>query len=87
MIDKLDYYMVGIFVQPNVPFIRYSLKEFQYIRVSSSKTDSLMGNFVIPQPLFAIEVSYQALLMASSYLDQNIPLMEEYDSSTWPTLV
>ena len=57
MIDKLDYYMVGIVVQPNVPFIRDSLEEFQDIRVRYSKNDSLMGNFVIRQPLFATKVS------------------------------
>ena len=41
-----------------------------------------MGNFVILQPLSAIEVSYQAIEMASTDLDQNIPLMEEYDPVT-----
>ena len=42
---------------------------------------------MILQPLSAVEVSYQAIEMASTNLDQNIPLMEEYDPTTWPILV
>ena len=38
------------------------------------------------QPLSAIEVSYQAVQMASTDLDQNLPLMEEYDPVTCPIL-
>ena len=45
-----------------------------------------MGNFVILQPLSAIEVSYQAIEMYLANLDQNIPFMEEYDPVTWPIL-
>ena len=45
-----------------------------------------MGNFVIPQPLSSIEVSYQAIEMDLAYFDQNVPLMEEYDPVTWPIL-
>ena len=57
MIDQLDYCMLETNIQSNVPFIRDALKEFQDIRVRSSKTDSLMGNFVIPQPLSTAKVS------------------------------
>ena len=46
-----------------------------------------MGNFMILQPLSTIEVSHPAIQMDSTYLDQNIPLMEEYDPVTWPILV
>ena len=46
-----------------------------------------MGNFIILQPLSAVEFSYQAIEMASTNLDQNIPFMEEYDPVTWPILV
>ena len=42
---------------------------------------------MIPKPLSAVEVSYQAIQMASVDLDQNIPLMEEYDPVIWPILV
>ena len=35
-------------------------------------------------PLSVVEVSYQATQIASADSDQNIPLMEEYDSVTWP---
>ena len=45
-----------------------------------------MGNFMIPQPLFSLKVSYQDVQTASTDLDQNIPLMEEYDQVTWPIL-
>ena len=86
MVDQLYYYMLETTIQSNVPFIRDALKEVQDIRVESLKNDSLMGNFVIPQPLSAIEVSYQAIEMALADLDQNIPLMEEYDPVTWPIL-
>ena len=86
MIDQLDYCMLEMDIQSNVPFIRDALKEFQGIRVGSLKDDSLMGNFVIPQPLSDVEVSYQANEMDSTYLDQNIPLMEEYDPFTWTIL-
>ena len=86
MIDQLDYCMLETFIQSNVPFIRDSLKEFQNIRVRSLRNDSLMGNFVILQPLSAIEVSYQDIEMDLVDLDQNIPLMEEYDPVTWPIL-
>ena len=86
MIDQLDYYIFETVIQSNVPFIRDSLKEVQEIRVGSFKNDSLMGNFMIPHLLSAIEVSYQDTEMASSYLDENIPLMEEYDPVTWPIL-
>ena len=37
MIDQLDYCMLEIVVQLNVPFIRDVLKEFQDIRVGSLK--------------------------------------------------
>ena len=47
MIDQLYYYMLDGVIQSNVPFIRDSLKEVEYIRVGSLKNDSLMGNFVI----------------------------------------
>ena len=83
MIDQLDYCILETAIQSNVPFIRDSLKEFQDIRVGSLKNDSLMGNFVILQPLSAIEMSYQAIEMDLADLDQNIPLMEEYDSVIW----
>ena len=43
-----------------------------------------MRNFVIQQPLSAIEMSYQAIQMASTNLDQNLPLMEEYDPVALP---
>ena len=46
-----------------------------------------MGNFMIPQQLFVVEVSYQAIPMALEYLDQNLPLMEEYDLVIWTILV
>ena len=69
-------------IQSNVPFIRDALKEFQDIRVGSLKNDSLVGNFVILQPLSAIEVSYQEIEMYLADLDQNIPFMEEYDPVT-----
>ena len=87
MIDQLDYCMLETIIQSNVPFIRDALKEFQDIRVGLLKNDSLMGNFMILQPLSTIEVSYQAIEMASTDLDKNIPLMEEYDPGTWPILV
>ena len=59
-----------------------SLKEFQDIRVGSFKNDFLTGNFMIQQPLSAAEVSYQVVQMALTGMDQNIPLMEEYDLVT-----
>ena len=34
--------------------------------------------------LYVVEVSYQDIQMASVDLDQNIPLMEEYDLVTLP---
>ena len=85
MIDQLDYCMHETVIQSNVPFIRDALKEFQDIRVGSLKNDSLMGKFIIPQPLYSLEVSYQAIQMDSVDLDQNILLMEEYDpiNSFW----
>ena len=42
---------------------------------------------VLMQPLSDVEVSYQYIQMASIDLDQNIPLMEEYDLVTWSILV
>ena len=75
--------MLETVIQSNVPFIRDALKEFQDIWVGSLKNDSLMGNFVIPQPLSAIEVSYQAIEITLADLDQNLPLMEAYDPVTW----
>ena len=69
--------MLEIAIQLNDPFIRDALKEFQDIRVVSLKNDSLMGNFMILQALSNVEVSYQDIQMVSTYLDQNIPLMEE----------
>ena len=84
MIDQLDYCMLEIVIQSNVHFIRDPLNEFQDIRAGSLKNDSLMGNFVIPQPLSVVEVSYQYVQMDSADLAQNIPLMEEYDPATWP---
>ena len=78
--------MLEIAIQLNDPFIRDALKEFQDIRVVSLKNDSLMGNFMILQALSNVEVSYQDIQMVSTYLDQNIPLMEEYDLVTWPIL-
>ena len=42
---------------------------------------------MIPQPLSIVEVAYQAIQMASMDLNQNVPLMEEYDLVTWPILV
>ena len=41
---------------------------------------------MIPQPLSTVEVSYQAIQMALADLDQNLPLMEEYDLVTWTIL-
>ena len=58
MIKQLDYCMLEIVVQLNVPFTRDAQKEVQDIRIGLLKNDSLMGNFVIQQPLFSIEVSY-----------------------------
>ena len=55
MIDQLYFYMLEIIVQLNVHFIGDALKEVQDIRVGSLKNDSLMGNFVIQQPLSAVE--------------------------------
>ena len=74
MIDQLDCCMLKIVIQLNVPFIRDALKEVREIRVGSFKNDSLMGEFMIPPRLSIVEVSYQAIEMASVYLDQNIPL-------------
>ena len=82
MIDQLDYCMLETVIQSNVPLIRDSLKEFQDIRVGSLKNDSLVGNFVIPQPLSTIEVSYHAIEMYLVDLGQNLPLMEGYDPVT-----
>ena len=82
MIDQLDYYIIETAIQSNIPFIRDTPKEVQYIRVGSLKNDSLMGNFMIPQPLSTVEVSYQAIEMDSTDLDQNIPLMEKYGPVT-----
>ena len=45
-----------------------------------------MGNFMIQQPLSVVEVSYQVVQMDSAYVDQNCPLMEEYDPVTWTIL-
>ena len=59
MVDQLDYYMLEIVVQMNVPFIRDALKEVQDIKVGLLKKHFLMGNFVIPQTLSIVEVSYQ----------------------------
>ena len=42
---------------------------------------------MIPQPLSSIEVAYHTVQMDSEDLNQNIPLMEEYDPITWPILV
>ena len=42
---------------------------------------------MIPQPLSVVEVSYQTIQMASTYLDQNLPLMDGYDPVTWGILV
>ena len=50
------------------------------------KNYSLMGKFMIMHPLFVVEVSYQVIKMALVDLDQNLPLMEEYDPVTWPIL-
>ena len=86
MIDQLDYYMLETAIQSNFHFHRDSLKEVQDIRVGSFKNDFLMGNFMILRPLSIVEVSYQAVQMALTDLDQNIPLMEEYDPVTWPIL-
>ena len=86
MIDQLDYCILETAIQSNVCFIRDGLKEFQDIRVGLFRNDSLMGNFMIPQPLSAVEVSCQAIQMDSADLDQNIPLMEEYDQFTWMIL-
>ena len=86
MIDHLDYSMLETIIQSDVPFIRDSLKEVQGIMIGSLKKYSLMGNFMILQPLSVVEVSYQDIQMASADLDQNIPLMEEYDPVTWPIL-
>ena len=55
--------------------------------VGSFKDDSLMVKFMILPPLSIVEVSYQAIEMDSTNLDQNIPFMEEYDPVTWPILV
>ena len=82
MINEVYYCMLEISIQFNVPFIRDALKKVRDIRVGSLKNDSLMRNFVIQQPLSAIEVSCQAIQMASKNLDQNIPLMEEDDPVT-----
>ena len=82
MIDQLDYCMLETTIQSNVHFIRDSLNEFQDIKVGSFKNYSLMGNFMIPQPLSTIKVLYQAIEMDLAYLDQNLPLMEEYDPVT-----
>ena len=69
MIVQLYYCMLENTIQSNVPFIRDALKEVQDIRVWSFKNDSLMGNFMIPQPLSTVEVSYQVIEMASADLD------------------
>ena len=87
MIYQLDYFMLEIVNMSNVPFIRNDVNEDHNIRVGSSKNDSLIGNFMILQPLSIVEVAYQANQMDSENLDQNIPLMEEYDPVTWPILV
>ena len=65
MIDQLDYCMLETTIESNVRFIRDSLKEVQDIRVGSFKNDFLMVNFMIMQPLSDVEVSYQAIQMAS----------------------
>ena len=87
MINQLDNRMLETLVQLNFPFIRDDLKEVQDMGVGLFKNYSLMGNFMIPQPLSIIEVSYQYFQMVSADLDQNLPLMEEYDPVTWPILV
>ena len=85
MINQLDYYMLETAIQSNFHFHRESPKEVQEIRVGSFKNDFLMGNFMILQPLSTVEVSYQAVQMASTDLDQNLPLKEEYDPITSTT--
>ena len=87
MIDQLDYCMLDNVVQPNIPFIRDSLKEVQDMGVGSLKNDSLMGIFMIPPPLSIAQVSYQDVQIASVHLDQNILLLEEYDPVALPILV
>ena len=87
MIDQSYYCMLETAIKSNVCFIRDALKEVQDIRVGSLKNDSLMGKFMIPQPLSDVEISYQAIQMAPTYLDQNIPLEEECDPVTWPIVV
>ena len=82
IIDQSDYCMLETDIQSNVPFIRDALKKVQEIRLGSFKNYSLMGNIIISQPLSTVEVSYQAVQMASEDLDQNIPFMEEYDPVT-----
>ena len=61
MINQLNYCTLETLVQSNVPFIRDALKEVRDIRVGSLKNNSLMGNFMISQPLSIVEVSYQAV--------------------------
>ena len=61
-----------------------ALKEAQDIRVGSFQNYSLMGNFMIMQPLSVVEVSYQYVQMDSPDLDQNLPLVEEYDPVNCP---
>ena len=46
-----------------------------------------MVKFMILQTLSTIEVPYQAIQMDSTYMDQNIPLMKEYDLVTWPIFI
>ena len=55
--------MLETSIQSNVPFIRDALKDVREIRVGLLKNNSLMGNFMIMQPLSAIEVSYQDVQM------------------------
>ena len=69
MIDQLYYCMLETTIQLNVHFIRDALKEVQNIMMGLLKNDSLMENFIIPQPLSTVEVSYQAIQMDSTYLD------------------
>ena len=85
--DRLDYSMLENAIQSNVHFFRDALKDVQDIRVGLFKNDSLLGNFMIPQPLSSIKVACHTVQMDSEDLNQNIPLMEEYGPVIWPILV
>ena len=54
MIYQSDYCMLETAIQSNVHFIKNALNKVQDIRVGSFKNYSLMGNFMIPQPLSSI---------------------------------